>query len=56
MIRDIDPGTETIFVSRTKDEIKNAPEFDEMRHHIQAYRDELGGYYSPSSTPSNQRL
>ena len=30
VIRDIDPDTETIFVNRDKDEIKNAPEFDEQ--------------------------
>jgi hypothetical protein len=46
VIRDIDPDTETIFVDLTKDEIKNAPEFDEKRHLDQSYRDELGGYYS----------
>ena len=46
VVRDIDPDTETIFVSRTKDEIKNAPEFDEQRYRDQGYRDELGGYYS----------
>jgi hypothetical protein len=45
VIRDIDPDTETLFVNRTKDEIKNAPEFDEQRYRDQAYRDELGGYY-----------
>jgi hypothetical protein len=45
LIQDIDPDTETIFVNRTKDEFKNAPEFDEKRYHDQAYRDELGGYY-----------
>src|SRR5690242_18102455 len=42
LVRDIDPDTETIFVNRTKDEIKNAPEFDETRYHDQAYRNELG--------------
>jgi adenylate kinase len=45
VIRDIDPDTETIFVQRTKDEIKNAPEFDEQRYRDQDYRDEIGGYY-----------
>jgi hypothetical protein len=45
VIRDIDPDTETIFVSRTKDEIKNAPEFDENRYRDETYRNELGGYY-----------
>src|SRR5256714_5078593 len=46
VIRDIDPDTETIFVNRTKDEIKNAPEFDEQRYRDQDYRDEVGRYYS----------
>ncbi len=45
LITDIDPDAETIFVSRTKDEIKNAPEFDEQTYRDQRYRDELGGYY-----------
>jgi hypothetical protein len=46
VIRDIDPDTETIFVDRTKDEIKNAPEFDEERYREQTYRDEVGSYYT----------
>jgi hypothetical protein len=50
LVRDIDPDAETIFVNRTKDEIKNAPEFDETRYHDQAYRDELAGYYNRGAT------
>ena len=42
----IDTDSETIFVGLTKDEIKNAPEFDEARSTDEAYRSELGGYYS----------
>ena len=53
VIRDVDLDTEKIFVERTKDEIKNAPEFDEDRYRDSAYRDELGTYYSArSSNPS----
>jgi hypothetical protein len=52
VIRDIDPDTETVFVQRTKDEIKNAPEFDENRYHDQDYRDELGGYYGRGDSHS----
>jgi hypothetical protein len=44
-IRSIDLDTETIFVDRSKDEIKNAPEFDEKRYREQDYRNELGDYY-----------
>ena len=47
VIRDIDPDTETIFVNRTKDEIKNAPEFDETAYRGKQYRSELGTYYEP---------
>jgi hypothetical protein len=45
VISDIDPDTETIFVNLTKDEIKNAPEFDEDRYRDESYRSELTGYY-----------
>jgi len=45
LISDIDPDTETVFVNRTKDEIKSAPEFDEETYRDQKYRDELGTYY-----------
>jgi hypothetical protein len=41
----IDMDTETVFVRRTKDEIKNAPEFDESTFRDEAYRTELGSYY-----------
>ena len=49
----IDSGEEKVYVSRTKDEIKNAPEFDESRYRDEPYREELGGYYGPSG-PGNR--
>jgi hypothetical protein len=42
---DIEDGQ--VFVQRTKDEIKSAPEFDPDRYGDQTYRDELGGHYGP---------
>jgi hypothetical protein len=45
VIRDIDFDSEKVFVDRSKDEIKNAPEFDMEKYRDTAYRDELGGYY-----------
>ena len=49
VVRDVDMDTETVFVNRTKDQIKNAPEYDEDRYREEsdrnAYRDELGSYY-----------
>ncbi len=47
VVRDVDLDTETVFVNRTKDQIKNAPEFDEDRYRDPKYRNELGGYYGP---------
>src|SRR6478672_285296 len=32
VVRDVDPDSETVFVSRTKEQIKNAPEFDADRY------------------------
>ncbi|HET7856453.1 MAG TPA: PRC-barrel domain-containing protein [Gaiellaceae bacterium] len=43
----IDAIDEKVYVNRTKDEIKNAPEFDESRYQDMAYRDEIGTYYGP---------
>jgi hypothetical protein len=41
----IDTQDEKIFVNRTKDQIKDSPEFDENAYRDEAYRTELGGYY-----------
>lgn len=45
VIERVDLDEEKVYVKLTKDEIKNAPEFDESRYRDEAYRDELGGYY-----------
>ncbi len=49
VVERVDLDTETVFVSRTKDEIKNAPEFDtdELRDD-EAYRGRVGSYYDRS--------
>ena len=46
VVERVDLDTETVFVNRTKDEIKNAPEFDadELRDD-KAYRGRVGSYY-----------
>ncbi|HXV96171.1 MAG TPA: hypothetical protein VD695_06450 [Gaiellaceae bacterium] len=41
----IDAEDERVYVNRTKDQIKDAPEFDESSYRDEAYRGELGGYY-----------
>ena len=41
----VDADDETVFVNRTKDEIKDAPEFDEDTYLSDDYRSNLGTYY-----------
>ena len=40
---DVDEGT--LFLDRTKDEIKDSPEFDESRFRDEPYRTQVGDYY-----------
>jgi hypothetical protein len=47
VLRDADFDDEKVFVNRTKDQIKKAPEFDADRYRDEAYRSEVGGYYGP---------
>ena len=42
--KSIDHDDETIFVNQTKDEIKNAPEFEEGIGYDSSYRGRLGSY------------
>ena len=44
-IERIDLDNRVVYVDRTKEEIKNAPEFDPERGIDPIYQDELGGYY-----------
>ena len=45
VISNIDLDTETVFVNRIKEQIKNSPEFDPDRYRDDTYRGELGDYY-----------
>ena len=45
VIRDVDLDSETVFVNRTKEQIKNAPEFDKETYRDESYRNELSAYY-----------
>jgi hypothetical protein len=47
VVHQVDMEDEKVFVSRTKDEIKNAPEFDDELARDQSYRNRLGSYYGP---------
>ena len=43
----VDRHDEKVYVNRTKDQIKDAPEFDESSYRDEAYRGRLGDYYGP---------
>jgi hypothetical protein len=47
VVTSVDHDDEKIFVSRTKDEIKSAPEFDDSLVQDEEYRGRLGTYYAP---------
>jgi len=45
VIQRVDLDSQTLIVDRTKDEIKNSPEFDENMYRDESYRTQLGSYY-----------
>ncbi len=45
VIQRVDEADERVFVNRTKDQIKSAPEYDETMHGDSGYRSSLGSYY-----------
>jgi len=47
VVREIDTADEKVYVNRTKDEIKNAPEFDDSLMHDESYHSQVGSYYGP---------
>ena len=51
----VDDSAERVFVNRTKDQIKNAPEFDEATYKDATYRSNIGAYYT-SPTRERTRL
>jgi len=49
VIQSVDHENEKIFVERTKDEIKNAPEFEDPFVRDEEYRGKLGSYYGDTA-------
>jgi hypothetical protein len=49
----VDSADRKVYVDQTKDQIKNAPEFDEDTYTGREYRDRLGDYYG--RTENNYR-
>ena len=58
VVERIDPDAETVFVSLTKDQIKNAPELDDFQGRLEdTHREQLGSYYDePAATRSSDRF
>jgi hypothetical protein len=46
VIERIDAGGGRVFLLLTKEQVKNAPELDEVRAREASYREEMGGYYT----------
>jgi hypothetical protein len=42
----VDFDTETVYVDRSKDELKGAPEYDDSKRSDAAYRTEVASYYA----------
>jgi hypothetical protein len=47
VIERIDDDGRQVFVNPTKDQIRDAPDYDAARYQDEAYRSELGTYYGP---------
>jgi hypothetical protein len=45
VVQGVDEDARTVFVSCTKDEIKQAPDYDEQRRNDDAYRRDVGSHY-----------
>ncbi len=45
VVRSIDTTDERVFVNRTKDQIKDSPEYDDSMLDDESYRSRLGSYY-----------
>ncbi|WP_035803623.1 PRC-barrel domain-containing protein [Kitasatospora mediocidica] len=44
----VDPAAKRVYVDRTRDEIKNGPEFDPKTHDTDTeYKERYGSYYAP---------
>ena len=49
VVQRVDPGEKRIYVNMTKEQIKNAPDYDPDRHRDVDYRRDVGDYYQPYS-------
>ena len=50
VVRGIDETDERVYVNRTKDQIKHAPEYDDQLVGDESYRTSVGSYYAAGGT------
>ena len=50
VVRGIDETEKIVFVNRTKEQIKSAPEYDESFAQQDSYHSDLGAYYGPGGS------
>ena len=50
IVRAVDETDEVVFVNRTKEQIKQAPEYDDSLTTDDTYRQDLGSYYGPGGS------
>ena len=55
VIGDVDTDDEKVVVHRTKEQIKNAPEFDDSLIRDDEYRGRIGSYYGPGGVAYRDR-
>ena len=55
VVERIDTAEKKVYVDRTKDQIKNSPEYDELDDDA-TYRERLGGYYSETYNTPDTRM
>jgi hypothetical protein len=56
VIQRVDPDEEKVYVSATKEQIKNAPELEDVLRTDPSYRERLGVYYAgQGETPAESR-
>jgi hypothetical protein len=55
VIETVDLDEQKVYVSRTKDEINDSPEFDENSYRERTYRDSVGSYYGRGSLDDDLR-
>ena len=46
----VDAAEEKVFVNRTKEQIKNSPEFEPDSYRDESYRGQVGSYYGPGGS------